>query len=50
MRIRIRLLLMQEVECRNKERIKTFTSRRKGAFQKRSQKAKRNKGKGGKRL
>lgn len=48
--IRNRLLPMQAIERRNAERIKAFEDRRKGAFQKRKQKTKRNKVKGKKRL
>ena len=46
MNIRNRLLLMQAIERRNAERIKAFENQRKGAFRKRKQKPKRNKGKG----
>ena len=42
--IRIRLLLMQEIERRNEESIEAW-KQRKGTFQPRKKKAKRNKGK-----
>ena len=45
MHIRIRLLLMKEIERRNEDRIKAFEEQRKGTFQPRKRKAKRNKGK-----
>ncbi len=44
MNIRIRLLLMQEIERRNEESIEAW-KQRKGTFQPRKKKAKRNKGK-----
>ncbi|MBQ3476986.1 MAG: hypothetical protein IJH25_02300 [Clostridia bacterium] len=45
MHIRIKLLLMKEIERRNEERIKAFGNQRNGPFQSRKRKTKRNKGK-----
>lgn len=45
MHIRIKLLLMREVERRNQERIEAYENQRKGTFQPRKRKAKRNRGK-----
>ncbi|MBR2226749.1 MAG: hypothetical protein IJ893_02650 [Bacteroidales bacterium] len=42
MHIRIRLLLMKEIERRNEERIKAFENQRKGSSQPRKRKTKRN--------
>lgn len=45
MHIRIKLLLMKEIERRNQERIVAFGNQRKGPFQPRKRKTKRNRGK-----
>ena len=45
MHIRIKLLLMREIERRNQERIEAYENQRKGTFQPRKRKAKRNRGK-----
>lgn len=50
MHIRIKLLLMQEIERRNQERIEAYEKQRKGTFQPRKRKAKRNRGKPRKKL
>lgn len=50
MHIRIKLLLMREIERRNDERIKAYEEQRKGSCQPRKRKAKRNRGKPRKKL
>lgn len=50
MHIRIKLLLMQEIERRNQERIEAYKDQRNGTFQPRKRKAKRNRDKPKKKL
>lgn len=50
MHIRIKLLLMKEIERRNQERIEAFENQRNGPFQPRKRKTKRNRGKPRKKL
>ena len=45
MHIRIKLLLMREIERRNQERIEAYKDQRNGTFQPRKRKTKRNRGK-----
>lgn len=45
MHIRIKLLLMKEIERRNEERIKAYENQRKGPSKPRKRKAKGNRGK-----
>ena len=50
MNIRIKLLLMQEIERRNQERIEAYKNQQNGTFQPKMRKTKRNRGQPRKKL